>query len=203
MFMRREHFIKLKGFDEDCFMYSDDIDFSYRSLLIGQKNYYNAGLTVIHFKGESSANNFRYQLIFQNGMNYFFNKHFEISKALKFIIKYSISLFSILKRFRGSQSDKIKKHINLFCLISSNKHIKPVTNHNSSCKQYPSTDCVLDKENTSTEIIFDPQTISFKDCIKFMSKQGKAFSYKFLCSDKTHAIGSISSNSKGEVLIMS
>ena len=32
MLMKRELYLELEGFDEDCFMYSDDIDLSYRAL---------------------------------------------------------------------------------------------------------------------------------------------------------------------------
>ena len=64
-------------------------------------------------------------------------------------------------------------------------------------------DGVLEHRNRHAEIIFDPETISFKSCIDFMAKYGKGFTYKFLSSDKSHAVGSISINAKGEVLVMS
>jgi GT2 family glycosyltransferase len=33
MFMKRDLYQELGGFDENCFMYSDDVDLSYRMLL--------------------------------------------------------------------------------------------------------------------------------------------------------------------------
>ena len=62
---------------------------------------------------------------------------------------------------------------------------------------------VLEHINRQTEIIFDPDTISFAEMIAFMNEHKGGFSYKFLSSDKSHAVGSISSNAKGEVLVMS
>jgi GT2 family glycosyltransferase len=46
---------ELGGFDENCFMYSDDVDLSYRMLLKGKSNYYYPETTVIHYKGESTV----------------------------------------------------------------------------------------------------------------------------------------------------
>jgi len=40
MVMKRELYIELGGFDEACFMYSDDIDLSYMALQKGKSNYY-------------------------------------------------------------------------------------------------------------------------------------------------------------------
>ncbi|MBL0356597.1 MAG: glycosyltransferase [Chitinophagaceae bacterium] len=43
------------SFDEDYFMYAEDIDLSYRIQKSGYKNLYFADTTIIHFKGESTA----------------------------------------------------------------------------------------------------------------------------------------------------
>jgi GT2 family glycosyltransferase len=42
------------GFDERFFMYGEDIDLSYRIQKAGYTNYYFAGSSIIHFKGEST-----------------------------------------------------------------------------------------------------------------------------------------------------
>ena len=42
------------GFDEDFFMYGEDIDLSFRIQKAGFKNYYFAESSIIHFKGEST-----------------------------------------------------------------------------------------------------------------------------------------------------
>ena len=40
MVMERVLYNELEGFDEKCFMYADDIDLSYRALLLQKQNYY-------------------------------------------------------------------------------------------------------------------------------------------------------------------
>lgn len=203
MFMRTEHYRLLDGFDEACFMYSDDIDLSYRSLQFGQQNYYNAEITVIHFKGESTPKDFAYQLKFREAMNYFYHKHFHVSNLAKIWIKAAINVFSFLKRILGSQSKIRKQQPNFYCLISDDLDLKIGANKNFLFMHTSAIDEVLEYRNSRTEIIFDPEIISFKSCIDFMLKNGKGFTYKFLNSNKSHAVGSISSVAKGEVLVMS
>ena len=79
MVMKRDLYSDLKGFDENCFMYSDDIDLSYRSLLKGKSNYYFHETSVIHYKGESTVKDKMYMKRFQDAMNFFYKKHFKVS----------------------------------------------------------------------------------------------------------------------------
>ena len=55
MIMERELYLNVGGFDEGCFMYSDDVDLSYTVLQKGRSNYYFSGTTIIHYKGESTV----------------------------------------------------------------------------------------------------------------------------------------------------
>lgn len=74
--VRREALDKVGLLDESFFMYGEDIDFSYRLLLAGWQNYY-LPLTILHYKGESTAHSsFRYVHVFYNAMLIFFRKHF-------------------------------------------------------------------------------------------------------------------------------
>ncbi len=67
----------LQGFDEDYFMYAEDIDLSYRLQKAGLKNFYFAGTTIIHFKGESTIKQSKaYVRNFYGTMIVFVQKHF-------------------------------------------------------------------------------------------------------------------------------
>jgi GT2 family glycosyltransferase len=54
MLIDREDFLKLGGFDEKYFMYSEDIDLCWRAWLIGMKVGICEGVSLIHFGGGSS-----------------------------------------------------------------------------------------------------------------------------------------------------
>jgi GT2 family glycosyltransferase len=77
MFCRGSLIRDLKGFDEDFFMYGEDLDLCRRVQLSGSLVYYLADTTIIHHKGESSKSApFDSLLAFYKAMDIFFHKHF-------------------------------------------------------------------------------------------------------------------------------
>jgi len=54
MFIRREALLKAGSFDEEFFMYGEDIDLSYRISRCGYNNYYYPGVCITHYKGMST-----------------------------------------------------------------------------------------------------------------------------------------------------
>lgn len=70
------------GFDEDFFMYGEDIDLSYRIQQAGFKNFYFAESCILHFKGESTKkDSVNYVKMFYNAMSIFVKKHYGSKKA--------------------------------------------------------------------------------------------------------------------------
>ena len=73
---------KTGGFDEQFFMYGEDIDLSCRIQKAGYKNYYFSEATIIHFKGESTKKeNLKYVEVFYGAMTLFVSKHYSGLKA--------------------------------------------------------------------------------------------------------------------------
>jgi GT2 family glycosyltransferase len=82
MMVRRELLERIGGFDEDFFMYGEDIDLSYRIRKAGFDNRYLAAHPIIHFKGESTEKgNLRYIRMFYGAMAVFARKHYGMGKA--------------------------------------------------------------------------------------------------------------------------
>ena len=71
----REVLDQAGNFDEQFFMYAEDIDLSYRIERAGFTNYYIADATILHFKGESTRKDIRYTRIFYKAMSQFRKKH--------------------------------------------------------------------------------------------------------------------------------
>jgi GT2 family glycosyltransferase len=67
---------KTGSFDEQFFMYAEDIDLSYRIEQAGYVNYYLAETTIVHFKGESTLKDSRYIKQFYKAMSQFRKNHF-------------------------------------------------------------------------------------------------------------------------------
>ncbi len=67
---------QLSGFDEDFFMYGEDIDLSYRIVKAGYENWF-LPTPMVHYKGESThKDSMRYVRVFYDAMLIFYRKHF-------------------------------------------------------------------------------------------------------------------------------
>jgi O-antigen biosynthesis protein len=93
--MPRDVINKTGSFDETFFMYGEDVDLSYRIQAAGYKNYYFAGTTIIHFKGESTRRgSLNYVRLFYKAMNVFVRKHYGGARAtvFRFFIQLAIAV---------------------------------------------------------------------------------------------------------------
>jgi GT2 family glycosyltransferase len=88
------------GFDEDFFMYGEDVDLSYRIMKGGLSNYYFADTTIIHFKGESTGRQTKkYRNYFYGAMRLFAKKHHAKQTLRYFFIKAGIAVSETLSSF--------------------------------------------------------------------------------------------------------
>jgi N-acetylglucosaminyl-diphospho-decaprenol L-rhamnosyltransferase len=107
LFVRKEALERTGGFDERFFMYAEDIDLSYRIEQAGFTNYYIAGTTILHFKGESTPKDARHTRLFYKAMSQFRRKHAEgagsaiINSLLDTAIWGRAALTSVANIFRG------------------------------------------------------------------------------------------------------
>jgi N-acetylglucosaminyl-diphospho-decaprenol L-rhamnosyltransferase len=95
MLMRRSVFEAAGGFDEDYWMYMEDLDLSYRLAQEGWQSWYEPAATVMHIKGgtvggERSA---RLNWHFHRGMYLFYRHHYAPyrSKALNALVYVGIA----------------------------------------------------------------------------------------------------------------
>ncbi|WP_207632554.1 glycosyltransferase family 2 protein [Foetidibacter luteolus] len=110
---RRNLLQQLQGFDEDFFMYGEDVDLSYRIRQAGYCNHYFAGTAIIHFKGESSSKaSGKYVKMFYEAMVLFVKKHYHnrnkwlLSIALHTAIGARAFLSFVAAPFKMSNSEK-------------------------------------------------------------------------------------------------
>jgi hypothetical protein len=199
MVMRKDLYTEMGGFDENCFMYSDDIDLSYQALLKGKYNYYFHDTTVIHFKGESTVRDGTYMKRFQEAMNFFYRKHFKVSFFFSIFMNIGIVLFSIVKRFQGTKFEKIKP--DAYCLISDRENKEELI-HQLEKKFGTKFNDVVD-ESVKTEFVIDLSSLSCKKAIAFMeNNKRKNHTFKLISSNAQFIIGSNNSNDRGEVLVL-
>jgi GT2 family glycosyltransferase len=82
MMVRKKVLEEIGGFDEDFFMYGEDIDLSYRITKTGYKNYYLGGVTITHLKGGSTTYDKKQAAHFYKSMKIFVDKHYKGKKSL-------------------------------------------------------------------------------------------------------------------------
>lgn len=105
MFGARQKLLSINGFDEDYFMYGEDIDLSYRMTKAGHQNYYLGSEKIIHYKGKSSdKTDYAYVHQFYGAMSIFAKKHLQNSMSwlylpLIFLAIRLRSFISFSKRF--------------------------------------------------------------------------------------------------------
>ncbi|MBN9385694.1 MAG: glycosyltransferase family 2 protein [Chitinophagaceae bacterium] len=75
MWVDRAALDRTGGFDEQFFMYAEDIDLSHRIGQAGFTNYYIADTTILHFKGESTRKDAQYIKSFYTAMVRFRRKY--------------------------------------------------------------------------------------------------------------------------------
>ena len=203
MILERELYNEIGGFDENCFMYSDDIDLSYMVLQKGKQNYYFHDTTVIHYKGESTIKDETYMKRFQEAMNFFYRKHFNPEGSgsifFSFFMKIGIVFFSIVKMFQGKKKATTSPENYILVSEKSNKN-EILTKLKNTLK----ADFVnKNRAEVATEFIIDSSSFTFKEIIKLLeSNKNKDNTFKILMNDSNYLIGSNSSNNKGEIILI-
>jgi len=206
MFLERDLYIELEGFDEKCFMYADDIDLSYRALQKQKSNFYFHETTVLHYKGESTVKDEKYMKRFQEAMNFFYQKHFKKSWFFEFFIQIGIWFFSFIKMFQGKTTPKPLPESLVF--YSSNKNLSeklPSILKNKvlfmDLKKEKMVNSSKIFKGKSVEIILDNQYVSFKKCIKIVkSLKDKNVTFKIFPKNTNFIIGSNSRNDRGQII---
>ncbi|MDY0083127.1 MAG: glycosyltransferase [Ignavibacteriaceae bacterium] len=97
MMMKREVYEKTGGFDEQFFMYGEDLDLCYRIQKAGYKVFYVHPTQIIHYKGESAKrSSFDETKVFYNAMHLFVKKHLSSSFLVGLILRSAIAVRSFI-----------------------------------------------------------------------------------------------------------
>ena len=205
MIMKRDLYLEIGGFDENCFMYSDDIDLSYMALKKGKSNYYFHETTVIHYKGESTVKDGLYMKRFREAMQFFYKKHFKSSFIFDVFMKIGAFFFALVKKNQSklkplqaeeyvlfSQDENLKNKLEL--LLHKKVHWQSKIEGNTLFSHSISN-------KKQTEILLDNTDLSFKEIISFLeANKNQGFTFKIIPKNTFFMIGSNNSNDKGTVI---
>lgn len=94
--IRTDLFRELGGFDEDFFMYGEDLDLCFRAKLRGRRNYYHPATQVIHFKGESAKSRPLGSFFdFYAAMVIFSRKHLELRALPLLLLNAGVAILAL------------------------------------------------------------------------------------------------------------
>ena len=212
----------LHGFDEDFFMYGEDVDLSYRIQQLGFNNYYLAQPAIIHFKGESTGQDTtRYINNFYEAMNIFVRKHYGGAKKQLFtgLLNAAIFFRKSIKKASHTVSGKPTKGI----LTTGNKPVvifygpqqiqqalalqQFILKKNKNSKiilvdDYVKLEHVIN-DYKQPEIIFITGEISNKKIIEFIRIHNNKATYNFHVSGSNAVVGSNNKTTAGNIVLIS
>jgi GT2 family glycosyltransferase len=194
MLIKRDVYNEVDGFDEDFFMYGEDIDLSYRILKRGYCNYYNGEISVIHFKGESTLRDKIYAKRFYGAMKLFYSKHFSSNFLLNGIVFSGIKLASIVPT---------KNEFNTFIyprsLLFSDRFDEIL---NSKLPQPIEQISKLIQLQNESLVVLDAEKLTFKTIINTIKIEVKSKKIAFRIWPKNckFVLGSDSAIGKGQVI---
>ncbi|WP_445716124.1 glycosyltransferase family 2 protein [Flavobacterium sp.] len=197
MVMKRDLYLEVGGFDENCFMYSDDIDLSYLVLKTGKSNYYFHETSVIHYKGESTVRDGTYMKRFREAMQFFYKKHFKKSWFFNVMMQVGSFVFSLLKKNQQKNEVRIIDEFIVFSRENLELNLSKKTTYLADFNQFEN------QSQKNLEIIFDTTTFCFTEIITFMQlNKDKNLSFKNYISSSNYLIGSNNSNDRGQIILL-
>ncbi len=194
MFLKREVYNTVGGFDEDYFMYGEDIDLSYKIKKSGLKNYYKGDVSCIHYKGESTLKDANYAKRFYGAMQIFYRKHFKRNLLFNGLVWFGIKLAYALRGKIKLSSPLVERYV----IVSDRK----INHLHSKLDQSVSYMLDLKALEPNSCVIFDGHYCSYESIIIMMKENAlkENITYRILPKNTNFTIGSNSAIYRGEVL---
>ncbi|WP_340075691.1 glycosyltransferase family 2 protein [Leptobacterium sp. I13] len=205
MFMKRSLFNEVSGFDEECFMYADDIDLSYRVKNKGYRNYYFPEVTAIHYKGESTQRDELFLKRFREAMRYFHKKYFKLNIIFDAFLQLGIWYFGLTKLITFRSIEKKIGIVKCYLLVKNDKtpcpRIEKALTGKVSVKNVEEIKAYK-KFKKGTEIIFDGNIITNKEIIQLLQDlKNKGATFKIHPKNSEFVIGSNHKDTRGQVIV--
>ena len=204
MLMKTETYKKVGGFDEDYFMYGEDIDLSYKLLKQGLKNYYLGTSKIIHFKGESTRKDVRYLKHFHGAMEIFYKKHFSSNILYDLSTKLGIRIWFLLKYLKMTDAPILIENREHVLYIGAQKiEIEEQMDLNLEYSNFKSYEEISKNiiDNSIEEVWFDTSHVSYEKIINMIAiKHNKKVIFKIHPANTKFVIGSNSSDGRGEII---
>lgn len=203
MLMKRSIYEEVKGFDEDYFMYGEDIDLSFKISKAGYQNHYYGGTTVLHYKGESTKRDDAYYDRFYGAMQIFYKKHLGQSWFEEKSVSLGVTAAKWANRNLKSTRLAERETPNRFLVFSDNDDVvKKLSTHYKTSFEMMSDVTSKTAHIEASFIVFDANHLSYKKIFQLMQELGTHKNqFRILSAEGHFIIGSDQSDEKGEVVV--
>lgn len=203
MLLRRSVYEEVRGFDEDYFMYGEDIDLSYKITKAGYKNHYLGTTTVLHYKGESTQKDEAYFDRFYGAMQIFYKKHFNKNFLLESSVSAGVALAKKARKFssEGKPSESPKTKTSYF-FTENIELLEKLSEATSTVYQMASKHVHSQIILSNCLFVFDAEYISYKEIFVLMQQlKNKDNLFRIRPRGCDFIIGSDRSDEKGGVVV--
>lgn len=220
MMVHKNAIAKTGGFDEDFFMYGEDVDLSYRIRQAGFCNYYFSGSTILHFKGESSQQSPHYIKHFYGAMQLFVSKHSNKNRAVLYTGITCAKAFANAKQILKNKITIPKKNddpLRTIAILANQQRFnemlqllkfskKPfIIKGRIAIAEKDADPCIgrlmdmeaLIKRKMFNHLVVTEGSYSFKDIITLVQKFKKEIVFLFHANESDSIVGSNNKNEKG------
>lgn len=202
MFLKRELFQELGGFDESFFMFGEDIDLSYRLQCSGYRNRYLGDLTIVHFKGESSVKDASYLKNFYGALKIFYVKHFRhnaLGRALlQGLVQTAIRLRSLQAGNKGGSQEPLPDPEAPAVYLGDREEVYSALKQSLGARLKGKVSNLNEVSGTSAKRIFlDSSSLSFAQIIQAIELLPVSISKRIVSGKGDFYLGSDSSTNRG------
>lgn len=205
MLMKRSIYNEVAGFDEDYFMYGEDIDLSYKITQAGYVNHYLGSAVTLHYKGESTRKDDAYFDRFYGAMQIFYGKHLGQSWLEEKSVAIGVAMAKRLNKLKISSKKPIKRTSKKYIAFTEDADLaeKLSVHYNTSFEKI-STMLPDHLSVSDCFIVFDASFLSYNeifDLMRILKNRNNKFRIRPMGTD--FILGSDQSDEKGEVVVFS
>lgn len=203
MLLKRSVYNEVGGFDEDYFMYGEDIDLSYKITQAGYKNHYFGSTTVLHYKGESTKKDDAYFERFYGAMQIFYRKHFNRNFLLESSVSAGVTLAKKARKFSAEKKTKpVPKMEKNYFFTENIELLEKLSASTANVFQMVSKNMHSQIVLKNSLFVFDVEYISYKEIFKLMQQlKGNGNFFRIRPPGCNFIIGSDQSDEKGGVVV--
>ncbi|WP_010135950.1 glycosyltransferase family 2 protein [Ochrovirga pacifica] len=206
MLLKKERYLQVGGFDEDYFMYGEDIDLSYKLTKSGYSNYYYGKSVVIHYKGESTRKDVKYLRHFYGAMNIFYKKHFKVTGIDVTLMKVGVKFWFLLKYFQLSNAPILIADTKKILFVGQRDIVKDLQLNKEIITVSPQSILRLEeviREYEVEEVWFEEKAMSYQEIINHIgTHRFHKVLFKILPNATNFLIGSNTADGRGEVIFL-